>query len=324
MFVRHVDAQFHDQEIGAGSSAGTIAGRGEMSNDRIEIWNMNVDFANSSATAELIESVPVLDFDSTLCGSNPTVFNCVPQPGTNTLLDPVREPVMHRPQYRNFDTHESIVLNWVADVDGTDRHGILWVELRRSGGENWTVHQQNIYSPDTDHRWMGSIAMNAEGTIALGYSVSSATTFPGIRLTGRLVNDTLGQMTMQEYIVQEGKGSQSQSSRYGDYTAMTVDPVDDRTFWYTNQYIPVTGDWSTRMVKFRLEVCPEGEDCSDEPYVCPRKDECASFTLFKRFHRRRFWVHKKWFRSRLCKEKCVSERHIHLWEFFGYECGECL
>ncbi|RMD96368.1 MAG: T9SS C-terminal target domain-containing protein [Calditrichaeota bacterium] len=129
-----------------------------------------------------------------------------------------------------------------------------WYELRNSGS-GWSLYQQGTYAPDSDHRWMAGIAMNANGDIALGYSVSSRSTFPSIRFTGRTSSDPLGQMTVPEQTIIDGTGAQTQTSRWGDYSSMSVDPVDDATFWYTQEYVQTTGsfNWWTRIASFQVQ-----------------------------------------------------------------------
>jgi hypothetical protein len=173
LFVRHVDEEVHP---------GYVAGTASPTTDRLEIWTMNVDFNLGTSTVALLQTIQVTDFDSNLC--NLVFAGCVPQPGTNERLFSLLQVVMHRPQYRNFGTHESIVLNWVTDVSGADQHGIRWVELRRYGGGLWTLHQEGDHAPDSNNRWMGSIAMDKNGNIALGYSILSTTGFPGLCYIG--------------------------------------------------------------------------------------------------------------------------------------------
>ena len=140
--------------------------------------------------------------------------------------------------------------------------GVRWYEIRRTNGL-YSVFQQGTYAPnDGVHRWMGSIAMDRQGNMALGYSVSNATSvFPGIRYTGRLSGDALGQMTLGEAVLIDGSGSQTtRSSRWGDYTSMNVDPADDCTFWYVNEYYTVTSlaNWQTRIGSFKIPGCASG------------------------------------------------------------------
>jgi hypothetical protein len=141
---------------------------------------------------------------------------------------------------------------------------VRWYELRRHGGA-YSVYQQGTYAPgDGVHRWMGSAAMDRRGNIALGYSVVNGTTvFPGIRYTARLADDPLGSMgSVGEGTVINGSGVQTTvNSRWGDYTSLNVDPVDDCTFWYVNQYYTAAGQasspagWQTRIASFKLPGC---------------------------------------------------------------------
>jgi len=241
-FMRHRDDEVHNP------------GSNDPSQDFVEVWELDVDFitpANSSFTGPL--NIPVAEFDSTLCGLS--AFLCFPQPGTSTRLDPLREVVMWRLQYRNFGSHETLVGNFVVDTNGANHGGIRWFELRKIGAGAWTLHQEGTFAPDEHHRWLGSIAMDGDGNIAMGYSISSQTVYPGIRYTGRLASDPSGTMPQGEYTVIDGAGSQTGTTRWGDYSSMNVDPSDDCTFWYTNEYMPATGGWRTRIASFRFPTC---------------------------------------------------------------------
>jgi hypothetical protein len=216
-------------------------------NDRLELWSLTVNF---TTPANSVLSGPVLlatqPFDTELCGYQ--AFNCIPQPGTTTTLDPLREVIMNRAIYRNFGAHESIACSHVTDVTQTDRAGVRWYELRRTALANpWTIHQQGTYSPDAANRWMSSIAINANGDIGLSYNVSSSTVFPSIRYTGRYASDPLGQMTFTETSIVAGT-SRNASNRYGDYNSLDVDPAD-QSFWGTAKF-NVSTAWSTRIFKF--------------------------------------------------------------------------
>ena len=231
--------------------------------DFLEIFEFHVDFvtpANSMLVGPI--QIAVSEFDSHLCGFNQ--FFRIPQPGTGTILDPVQQTVMWRFQYRNFGTHETLVGNLTVDVDGTDHAGVRWFELRRTGGP-WTLFQEGTYAPDANHRWMGSIAMDGDGNIALGYSVSSTTVFPSIRYAGRLASDPLGTLPQGEGTILNGTFSQTATTRWGDYTAMSVDPVNDCTFWHTNEYVQAGGTWRTRIASFTFPGC--GGPPNDPPIV---------------------------------------------------------
>jgi PKD repeat protein len=229
--------------------------------DQVQIWNFHVDWTNTSNSSFTIDDaapLPTMGFDSNMCGYS---RNCIPQPG-GTSVDAITDRLMNRLQYRNFGTHETLVTNQTVDVGG-NHAGVRWYELR--GGEgNWSIEQQGTYAPDSDHRWMGSAAMNGAGDIALGYSVSSGTTYPSIRYTGRLDGDTPGDMTITEGSIVAGSGFQTHSSgRWGDYSALSVDPMDDCTFWYTQEYYEGGGsiaDWKTRIGSFTLAACGVVDD----------------------------------------------------------------
>jgi hypothetical protein len=163
---------------------------------------------------------------------------------------------MYRLQYRNFGDYQVMVTNHTVDVDGFGHAGIRWYEMRDDNdGLGWYIFQQGTYSPDEDHRWMGSIAMNGNGDIALGFSVSSLQTYPSIRYTGRTAESPPGLMTFFEETIIAGGGVQTgDASRWGDYSMMSVDPTDDSTFWFTTEYMEQTGAvrWQTRIAGFQL------------------------------------------------------------------------
>ncbi len=220
--------------------------------DRLELFAFHVDFvtpANSTFTA--LPALATRAFDRNLCGLG-LHTNCIPQPGTAVRLGTISAWLMYSLQYRNFGVHQSLVVNHTVDVDGTDHAGLRWYELRNTGG-GWSILQQGNYAPDADHRWMGSVALDGAGNLALGYSISNGSSvFPSIRRSGRLASDPLGSITQPEASIIPGAGSQTAATRWGDYSAMVVDPVDDRTFWYTTEYIPANGNWETRIASFTL------------------------------------------------------------------------
>ena len=217
---------------------------------------MHVDWATpGNTTFAKVADVPVAEFNSDICGLSS--FSAVAMPGVakcaGSSLDPLREVLMFRVQYRNFGSHEVLVGNLATDVTGNDDVGVRWFELRKSGVNPWTLYQEGTYAPDADSRWMGSIAMDGTGNIAVGYSVSSGSTFPSIRYAGRLISDPLGTLPQGEVEVATGSAANG-SNRWGDYSAMNVDPVDDCTFWLTNMYSP-TSQWATRIAAFRFDAC---------------------------------------------------------------------
>lgn len=253
--------------LGAGGSglppAGTPNLMMSFGNNSLNLWKFHVDWAtptNSTLTGPT--SIPVANF-SAACNGGGT---CIPQPGTSNKLDSLADRLMYRLVYRHFaDGHESLLVNHSVYVSGNRKSqvtGVRWYELRNPSGGTMAsgtpvVFQQGTYSPDGTSRWMGSIAQDKLGDIALGYSASSSTVFPSIRYTGRVPTDASGTMEAENTIL-TGSASQTGSlHRWGDYSAMTVDPVDDCTFWYTTEYIPSNGsfNWSTRIASFKFSGC---------------------------------------------------------------------
>ncbi len=229
--------------------------------DALSLWKFNVNYGNPGASSfQLSTTIPVAPFDS-IFPCTPGSRDCIPQPGTTNKIDILsyRQRLMHRLAYRNFGTHESLVANHSVEAS-SGMAGVRWYELR-SPNSGPSVYQQGTYAPgisDGIHRWMGSIAMDKFGNIGLGYSVSNATSvFPGMRYTGRLAADPLGTMPQGEGTIINGTGSQTGSQRWGDYTSMNIDPLDDCTFWYINQYVPTTSSagWRLRVGSFRLTSC---------------------------------------------------------------------
>jgi hypothetical protein len=229
--------------------------------DALTLWRFHVDFAipgNSSMT--LASTIPVAPYDSVFPCS-PGSRSCIPQPTTSNKIDILsyRQRPMWRLAYRNFGTHESLVTNQSVEA-ASNMAGIRWYEIRDPNGTP-TIYQQGTYAPgvsDGIHRWMGSIAMDNSGNIALGYSASDATsTYPSSWYTGRLAGDPLGTLPQGEGSIINGTGSQTGSQRWGDYTSMNVDPVDDCTFWYVNEYLPSTSSngWQLRIGAFRFDQC---------------------------------------------------------------------
>ncbi len=242
IFLRHRDDEVHN------------IGSNDPSKDFLELWTMHVDWstpANTSVSGPT--NVAITEIDSDLCGL--VSFSCIPQPFAPLPLDPLREVVMWRAQYRKFlDGHEALVGNLATDVDGNDRAGVRWFELRRSDGGAWTKYQEGTYSPDATGRWMASAAMDRFGGIAVGYSVSSSSVKPGIRYAGRLVDDPLGTLPQAETVIRAGATSQLSTTRWGDYASMNVDPNDDCTMWFTTEY-GSGNKWATRITKLQFDAC---------------------------------------------------------------------
>ena len=235
------------------------------------IYTMHIDWSRPSASRiSNLAVVHTADYTIACVGygiASRISSACIPQPGPSGVglagplgLDALSDRLMFRLAWRKFaDGHEAMVVTQSVDAAPVTS-ALRWYELGRKGGAGaWSVKQQGSYAPDLDSRWMGSGAMDKNGGIAIGYSVSGAATFPSIRIAGRTAKDPAGQLS-KETAIASGFGEQSTASyiaRWGDYSAMTVDPVDDCTFWYTTEYMTTVGifSWSTRVAAVKLPGC---------------------------------------------------------------------
>jgi hypothetical protein len=226
----------------------------------LNLWKFHVDFVTpANSTFSGPTNLPVAAF--TVACSKFANLICIEQPSTTVMLDSLADRLMYRLAYRNFTgtgAHESLVVNHTVDhtIGSLPITGIRWYEIRSPNGTP-TVFQQGTFEPDSNFRWMGSIAMDKAGDIALGYSLSSSTVRPSVAITGRVPSDPVGTMET-EMILVNGTGSQTNLlTRWGDYSAMSVDPVDDCTFWYTQEYMVTTGsfNWNTRIANFKFPSC---------------------------------------------------------------------
>jgi len=222
--------------------------------DQLWIYELDVDWANpENSTFALAQQLDVAAFDSNF-GLN---WDNIKQPGTFRELDAIPQVVMNPPQYRNFGTHETIVCCHTVDVDDTDHAGIRWYELRRIAGSEWTLRQLGTYAPDGHSRWMGSIMLNGQQEIALGYSISGSNIYPGIRISGQSAgayNDASGVLDIPEGFVHAGEFSQTGANRWGDYSAMQVDPINDGTFWFTSMYLGNNDTKKTKIASFNFST----------------------------------------------------------------------
>jgi hypothetical protein len=253
--------------------AGSVNYMLDLDGNALNLWTFHVDFnVPSNSTFSGPFPIQVAPF-APACSVG---LYCISQPNTKQRLDPTFDRLMYRLAYRNYGGHESLVVNHTVGWGGAT--AIRWYELRPSQG-TLDVFQWGTYPPDIadeytrardtesfagvsrfpQNRWEGSMAMDRAGNMALGYSVSGTTVFPAIRITGRLATDSAGTMD-EEVSVQQGHGSNlpPNDPKWGYYTSMSVDPFDDCTFWYTNQYLSASGqgNWRTRIVSFRFSSCP--------------------------------------------------------------------
>ncbi len=261
---------------------------GIASPSALNLYRFHVDFAfpfNSGVSVPY--AIGVASF-SEACGGGA----CIPQNGTSQSLDSLGDRLMHRLAYRNFGDHESLVASHSVAAGGVA--SVRWYEIRCPNGNGTIttgcpggvpyVFQQGTLPTDGNYRWMGSVAMDGSGNVALGYSVSGMSLYPSIRFTGRAVRDAPGQMQAESTIL-TGQGSQfgfscdadpNCAARWGDYTSMAIDPADDATFVYTNEYYQAAGAtcsngvtpafWHTRIASF--SILPQGAGMiPEDPHV---------------------------------------------------------
>jgi hypothetical protein len=234
-------------------------------NDALIVAELTPDWTTPEESGLGFAFIPVTPYDSDLCDASRDA--CIDQPGSGTsdgavegipeelqvitFLETLSGRLMHRGQTRDFGKRKIAMISHTVDVDGSGKAGVRWYELRNDRDRGWTLKKENTFSPDGDHRWMGSIAMTASGETCLGYSISSATTHPSIGITGR--KGTSNHMNISELVAFDGNvdgNVQRLTARWGDYSAMSIDPVDD-SCWYTQEYAkPAESIWPSQGVPF--------------------------------------------------------------------------
>ncbi|MFZ4522979.1 MAG: choice-of-anchor J domain-containing protein [Bacteroidales bacterium] len=218
---------------------------------QLRLWALHADWTTpGNSTFTYVTSLPVTSYSGMGSGS-------VPELGTLSL-DGLGDRLMFRNQYRNFGNYEAFVTCHSVNT-GSGAAGIRWYEYRKTGAA-FSLYQQSTFAPnDGKSRWMGSIAMNAGGAIGLAYSVSSSTMNPSIYFTGRRATDPLNEMTFAEGLIHTGTVSMTSYSRWGDYSALNVDPADHTTFWTTQEYVGTFGGWcpwATKIASFKFANNP--------------------------------------------------------------------
>lgn len=240
-----------------------------VSVDHIKVWTVNVNWSNASSSTisnpQQINTTPFISvFDN---GS----FSNLRQPGNGSSIDALQATIMNQAQFRKFATHNSAIFNFVVDTDASNGElaGVRWYEFRQSGdNQPWSLYQEGTYTaPDGRHAWNASMAMDGQGNIGMGYtSMSGPSTSSTVRVssyfTGRLSSDPLGVMTGMEELIANGNGNFS-GIRYGDYSKIDVDPSDDATFWFINEYI----NNSRRGVvgRFQIQAGPPDTESPSDP-----------------------------------------------------------
>ncbi|MGB8648205.1 MAG: hypothetical protein WCF84_23410 [Anaerolineae bacterium] len=228
------------------------------STNMLHVWKFHFDTTTpANSTVSGPTNISVNSFVEPCNAANTTP--CIPTKG-GEKVDGLGDRLMVQVQYRNIGGTESLwTTHTVANTASTGSvTGIRWYQLNVTGGTIQTTPvQQSTFKPDSNFRWMPSLAVDKFGNMAVGYSIASSTMYPGLRYTGRLSTDPTNQLPQGETTLIAGTGSQSGGfNRWGDYSAMTVDPNDDCTFWYTNEYYKTTGsNWQTRIGSFQYPQC---------------------------------------------------------------------
>ncbi|MBL7753365.1 MAG: hypothetical protein JNM44_02725 [Chitinophagaceae bacterium] len=230
--------------------------------DAVQIYNMSVDWTPTTPTGSitLAAAVNTSSFDASYNAS----WNDCPQPGTTQMLDGIGGTLMYRAQWKPWSGHNSVVLNWGVKLSATQR-SIMWCELRQNQSTGtWSIYQQGIYAPDTNTRWMGSIAMDNNGCIGMAYLKSnSSSIYPSLCYTGRRECDPLGTLPIAEYVAAPGTGYQTGTNRIGDYAQTSLDP-DGITFWHTGEFLGgPSGSTAARTQIFSWQIAP----CGNNAYV---------------------------------------------------------
>jgi len=232
----------------------------------MNLWDFQLD-PNWSGNSKFVRSMRTVPSFTPGCYevSSPDNTVCVPQPGLKTggghyLIDSLGDRLMWRLAYRNFGSYQSWLVSHTVRVGtGTSqRTGIRWYELRNTGAGVPSIHQSGTINPDTViYRFMPGIAQDHDGNAAIGYSVGNTTTHPGIRGSSWSLTK---QTKPVEFDILDGGGDQENSVKWGSYVSMTVDPEDDCTFWYVNQYLTANQTqqnviWKTKISNFKVATC---------------------------------------------------------------------
>jgi hypothetical protein len=202
----------------------------------------------------------------------PAYTNCVPEQayqGQIQVTDSVGDRLMPRFAYRNFGAYESYLVS--QTVEATPNPGgtpasyqtaVAWYELRDNGTGTPSLNQQGLINPDNVlYRFLPSIAQDHNGNAAVGYSFSNGLNNPGIAYS--YWNLDTSNATPTEVTLLDGPGEEltgiatGTPGEWGTYSSMTVDPVDDCTFWYVNEFYPTNSvnSWTTFIGSFQLSGC---------------------------------------------------------------------
>jgi hypothetical protein len=226
----------------------------------IDAFAFHVDFVTpslSTFTGPTHISVPTY---TAVCQS-PFTRACIPQPTGGEKVDSLGGFMMYRNAYRNFGNYESnlVAHSIVPSSPSTAKSAVRWYEIR-GGVSAPKVFQRGTRqdnSTTANSFWLPSMAQDKFGNIVVGASASGANTDPSMWFFGRLSTDAKGTLESPKKVINGTGVQKSTSNRWGDYATISVDPVDDCTMWYTNEYIKTTGsfNWSTRITSFKWPGC---------------------------------------------------------------------
>jgi hypothetical protein len=225
--------------------------------DMLHIYKVTADWTNKTGTLSNYDSLVPQPFDSYFTGGTEKDIS---QPGTNNKVDALDGFFSYRIPYIRWGSYNAAVMCYPVNTGSSSTRvaGVRWYELHQdTTTAKWSIYQQGTYSPsDGVSRWNPAIAMDANGSISLAYSVSDPTSvYPGASFTGRRKCDTLGTMSLTETIGIAGSSAWTSDNRWGDYSHTSVDPSDGITFWHTNQYIGAGNSLNARIFTFQISPC---------------------------------------------------------------------
>ena len=234
-----------------------------MGSNNLKMWEVDIDWENPENSTSNYLGIMLTEPFSTN-GID------IPQRGTSQKLASLSGRLMYRLQYRNFGDYEVLVTNHTVKADNSGRAGVRWYELRKYPEGDWDIYQQGTFAPDDGlSRWMASAAMNDNGDIAIGYSVSGPMTYPSIRFAGQLAGAAmgLGVLDVEETSILAGSNSQSGIDRWGDYASMAIDPTDGTTFWFTTEWTNGGWGWRTQIASMDFTQIPVSDFIVDEDFI---------------------------------------------------------
>lgn len=236
-----------------------------VSDDHIKVFKITLDW-NTPTNSDCVihQSITTQSMNNVFT----QWWDDITQQGTSQKLDAVAGIFMYKVQYRRFPGYDVVMLCHTVDVNNANRAGVKWYELRKDdGSDQWYIHQESTFDPnDGNSRWMGNIAMDLNGNVGLAYSIAGPNEYAGLRYTGRFANDPLNTMTVIEQEAVAGTGAQTLGNRYGDYSQMTVDPVDDATFWFTGEYLGPSGSRKSQIFSFAMWELVGQDELTNDPY----------------------------------------------------------